>query len=434
MYNGSFEHAFEILSNYGWIIFLVLLTVSFKEFWMVRIVTNYINSLDWVVLELKVPRENIKSAKSMEQVFAAIYGIFSFGFRPWEIYVDGKVEHWVSFEMVGDSNGVHFYVRVPKKNRNLIENAIFSQYPDAELHEVEDYVNRFPKVLPNNEYDLFGADFTLQREDAYPIRTYVDFEDINVKEEEDKLDPVAVIVEDLSRLEEEECVWIQLIVSPADEEEWIKEAKEVIDIEAGKKQKKNKKGIFSGSGEFMSNLARAPITNPEWAAAVEPERMQFRIYTPGEQEYLKAMSRKVSKRGFHALYRSIYVGKKTVYDPKHFEAIVGALQLYTALDGNIMKPRTKETLTKGTKVSKFPWRRPKLLAKRKRLLYKAYVERDIPHPHIPHMFRLKLKTSVFNIEELASLYHPPAISVRAPKLRPTQFKKGEPPVDLPIKL
>jgi len=38
-----------------------------------------------------------------------------------------------------------------------------------------------------------------------------------------------------------------------------------------------------------------------------------------------------------------------------------------------------------------------------------------------------------NIEELASIYHPPTISVRAPQLRPTGFKKGEPPVDLPIK-
>ena len=73
------------------------------------------------------------------------------------------------------------------KNRNLVENAIFSQYPDAELHEVEDYTKRLPQVLPNAEYDLFGADFTLQKEDAYPIRTYIDLEDINVKEEEDKI-------------------------------------------------------------------------------------------------------------------------------------------------------------------------------------------------------------------------------------------------------
>ncbi len=433
MYSEQLAHALDILSSYGWAIFLVLLLVSFKEFWMVRIVTNYINSLEWVVLELKVPRENIKSAKSMEQAFAAIYGIFSFGLRPWEIYVDGKVEHWVSFEMVGDQNGVHFYVRCPKKNRNLVENAIFSQYPAAELHEVEDYVNRFPKVLPDDDYDLFGADFTLQREDAYPIRTYQDFEEINVKEEEDKLDPVAAIVEDLSRLEEGEVVWIQLIVSPADEEEWLKEAKEVIDVEAGKKQKPKKGGIFAGGGEFIGNLSKAAVLSPEWAGALTPEKQFFRIYTPGEQEYLKAMSRKVSKRGFHALYRMVYIGKKEIYDPKHFEAIVGALQLYTALDRNAMKPRTKQTLTKGTKVSRFPWRRPKLLLRRKRLLYKAYVERDIPHPHIPHAFRLKLETSIFNTEELASLYHPPAISVRAPKLRPTQFKKGEPPVDLPIK-
>ena len=433
MFSDLLGQSLEIFFNFGWFIFLSLIALGFKEFWMVRIVTNYIDSIEWVVLEMKIPRENIKSIKSMEQVFAAIYGIYSFGLRPWEKYVEGKVEMWISFEMVGDQNGVHFYVRLPKQNRNLLENAIFSQYPDAELHEVEDYVNRFPKVLPNDEYDLFGSDFILQRNEAYPIRTYIDFEDLRVKEEEDKIDPVAVMTEALSRLEEGEVMWVQLIVRPADEDEWVSKAKAVIDEEAGRTQKGKKQGVIAGSGEFLGNLAKAPMLPPEWAGVADPEKPTFRFYTPGETEALKAMSRKASKRGFHALYRTVYIDRKPDFNPKHYESFVGAIQLYTAIDMNMLKPATKETLTKGTKVSRFPWRRKKLLLRRKRLLYKAYLNREIPQPHIPSAFRLKLQTSIFNTEELASIYHPPAISVRAPKLRPTQFKKGEPPVDLPIK-
>lgn len=429
MLNVDLEKAIYILNNFGWLIFLALAIAMFREFWMVKIVTGYVNSIKWMMLEIKIPRENAKSIRSMEQVFATVYTIYSFGLRPWERFVEGKVESWVSFEITGDETGIHFYVYTPEKHRNLIETAFFSQYPDVELHEVEDYTKSMPKILPNNEYEIFASDIILAKDDAYPIRTYVDFEDLKVEEESDKIDPVSIITETISKLKPGEKVWLQVIVRPADSE-WAKKATQVIDEEAGRKQKAKKMSPTASGGEFLGNLARAPIELPTWSNAPKQEQT-FRFYTPGETEKLKAMSRKASKRAFDTIIRFVYIDKKDEYTGENVESVLGAMQQYATLDMNFFKPN-RDTFTKKSTVSKYFWRRKKLLVKRKLKMYQAYINREIPQPHIPKIFRLKLKTCILNIEELASIYHPPTISVRAPKLRPAQFKKGEPPVDLPI--
>ena len=433
MLSESLGQVVEIIINYGWLIFLGLIFVVFSEFWMVRIVTKYIDSLEWILLEIKIPKDNIKSTQSMEQVFATVYGIYSFGLKPWEKYVEGKVESWLSFEMTGDIDGVHFYVRTPKKHKNLVETAFFSQYPAVELDEAEDYTKSLPSILPNAEYEVFGTDIILAREDPYPIKTYIDFgnENQNVKEEEDKVDPVAVITEAISKLKPGERVWLQLLVRPADPE-WAKKAKALIEEEAGKRQKVQKKGVVAGAGEFLGNLASAPVILPEWSEGSEKQQTVFRLYTPGEQDKLKAMSRKASKRAFDSIYRFVYIDKKEDYTGENVESVIGAIQQFATLDLNFFKPNTK-TFTKKTTVSKWPWMRTKRLAERKQQIYQAYINREIPQPFIPRKFRLDIKTSILNIEELASIYHPPTISVRAPQLRPSGSRKSEPPVNLPIK-
>ncbi len=45
---------------------------------------------------------------------------------------------------------------------------------------------------------------------------------------------------------------------------------------------------------------------------------------------------------------------------------------------------------------------------------------------------LPFKEFILNIEELATIFHPPDIGVRSPLLPRVEAKKGEPPVGLPI--
>ncbi|HQA96255.1 MAG TPA: hypothetical protein PLN18_02705, partial [Candidatus Colwellbacteria bacterium] len=116
----------------------------FKLWWMDTIQTDYLKKLPWMSVEIKVPRENIKSPKSMEQVFANIFGIYSFGLKPEEVVLEGKIEDWISAEIAASHNQIRFIFYFPTKDKNTVQSAIYGQYPDAEITEIEDYT----KILP----------------------------------------------------------------------------------------------------------------------------------------------------------------------------------------------------------------------------------------------------------------------------------------------
>ena len=432
MLNELLGQSFDIFLSFGWIVILVLIIVILRQFWLTRIITNYIDSLDFITLELSIPKENIKSAKSMEQVFATVYGVFSFGLRWWEKFIEGKVESWLSFEMVGTSEGIRFYVRTPKEHRNLIETAFFSQYPNMEIEEVEDYTKSLPRNLPNKEYEIFATDIILGRNDGYPIRTYVEFED-DTEDEDKNVDPISIAAEAMSKLATHEFIWLQLLVRPVDNS-WVDKSKELTEELAGRKKKEKKKKLLAGSSEFAQNLVNAALVHPEWSEGGGQDVSTFRMYTPGEQEAMKAIGRKASKRAFETIWRFVYIDKRDEFTGANIESVFGAIQQFATIDMNFLRPNI-DTLTKKTTVSKIPIssHRNRLLEKRKSLMYQAYINREMPQPRYPAQFKLKHRVSIFNIEELASIYHPPTVVVKAPKLQPLVSKKGGPPVDLPIK-
>jgi len=302
---------------------------------MTYITAKFINNIKWVTLEVNVPKDNIKSMKSMEQVFATVYGVYSFGFRPWEKYVEGAVESWLSFEIEGSSEGIKFYLRIPENSRNLIESAFFSQYPNVEIEEKDDYTRRLPRDLPNDEFDIFGSDILLARENAYPIKTYPDFE-TTLEFEEKSIDPLSVITETMSRLKDNELIWIQLLVEPAGPE-WLSDAGKTLDGVMGKGGPSKKK--FAGTGEFTRNLLTAPVAHPEWSGASSTEAPAPKP-EPGDQDIVKAMRKKMSKRAFNSVIRFIYIDKRDEFSPEYIGSIFGAFHQFATLNMNAFRPNT----------------------------------------------------------------------------------------------
>src|SRR3990167_1043110 len=82
----------------GLIIFLlalyVLVTLG-RIFWLIRIRKKFIDKMEWVILEVKIPKENLKSPKAMEQVFASLHGSYSFSLKWIDKWWYGKVEDWM---------------------------------------------------------------------------------------------------------------------------------------------------------------------------------------------------------------------------------------------------------------------------------------------------------------------------------------------------
>jgi len=419
----------EVLSGWaGLIVFLISLYVLIilgRYWWLIRVRKKFIENIKWVMLEIKIPKENLKSPKAMEQVFASLHATYSFGL----IWVDrwwvGKVEEWMSLEMVGFAHGIHFYAYVPEKYRNLVEASLFSQYPEAEIHEAEDYTGKFGDDLPNDTYDIFGTDFILARENYYPIKTYQFFEE-NI--EERRLDPIANISEAMSGLKSDEMIWLQLLIRPTGNI-WRSEAEEVINKVMGRTPKAPPQGIGDALIQFLSNLILAPVQYPTWSKGGGEEKPTDRkMPTPGEQEFLKAIENKISKLGFEAILRFIYLDKKDSFTASNVAAVMGAMRQFGTQNLNSLRPNAS-TLTVPRVVGKI-FRKRRLL-KRKKKLFKSYLKREMPlEPKIP--FVLRFKTSVFSIEELATLYHPPIAAAGAPSLKPLEAKKGSSPPNLPI--
>jgi hypothetical protein len=403
----AFGIIFGLLINYWWLYLPVFLFfiwfVSFENLNRLR----YLTSLEWVILEIKIPRDINKSPKAMEQIFAALYGIY-FGPVKWkEKFFKGKVPDWFVFEIAGTGGEIHFYVRTPKKFRNLVESQIYAQYPDAELIEVEDYLSGLPLSLPNNEYDLWGGELVLSKEDAYPIRTYLDFEEKssgpNVAK---RIDPIASFAETIASLEYREYIIIQLLIRPAGDD-WIKKGQAVIDKLLGKKQKPKEdwlqKIILGIDAVFGGGT-------PPVAEQSKEERL-----TPGKQDIIEAIERSFTKLGFESGIRMVYIYPKDMFHLTHLAALNGAFKQFASPSLNSFKLNGMTTPpSKG-----FMWRQ------------KAYKRKSEQYRLLRKGLFVK-KPIVLNTEELATIYHFPDITVKAPLLPRVESRKGEPPAGLPI--
>jgi len=116
--------------------------------------------------------------------------------------------------MVSQGGDIHFFIRVLSEFRNLIESNIYAQYPEAEISQVDDYVNSVPvDITDSNDYDIWGTELILIKDNAYPIRTYPEFER-DAMNEDQRIDPVSTLLEVMSRISPDEQIWIQTIVRP----------------------------------------------------------------------------------------------------------------------------------------------------------------------------------------------------------------------------
>src|SRR5579862_3031256 len=129
-----------------WFFAPLIAAIIFWEFWKLYLHVRFLKGIRWKVLEIKVPKNILKTPKAMEQIFAAAHAPYTYGIRTYDKYIKGVDEMFMSFELVGSSGETHFYLRVPEQFRNMMEAAIFAQYPDAEIFEVDDYLHELPEV------------------------------------------------------------------------------------------------------------------------------------------------------------------------------------------------------------------------------------------------------------------------------------------------
>lgn len=127
---------------------------------------RYFSRLDWVMLEIKMPKEITKSPQAMEVVISLMHQPTSGSLIAQ--YIQGRVWSWFSLEIASFGGDIHFFIRCEKKFKNTVESTIYSQYPEVEVFEVDDYTNKVPYGMPGSDWDFWGVEWKFGQRGLLP--------------------------------------------------------------------------------------------------------------------------------------------------------------------------------------------------------------------------------------------------------------------------
>ena len=150
-------------------------------------------SLDAIVYEIRVPKNNEVEAQAADQMFSNLLAIGSQDKdNNWKDVF--KANSFISFEVVAFPQSIKFYVVASKSLTNIIEKTINGSYAAAE-------------VIPKMEYNIFAKDckvefaqLKLETDNYKPIKTY----------EEMPTDSMASLLATMTKLAENEAVVYQV--------------------------------------------------------------------------------------------------------------------------------------------------------------------------------------------------------------------------------
>lgn len=252
-------------------------------------------SIDSVLLQVAVPRNNEFKIDVMDQMISGLYSIKKGG---WKQKFD--VQPTVSLEIVARQEDIRFYIWAPKKIKDLVEKQIHGSYPDAEVLEVDEYNIFFP------EGKVAYKSFQLGKNNFYPIKTFKDH----------ATDPMTGISAALAKLGSGEAAAIQILISPA-ESTWQKEG-----------------------GKFISDTKKQES---------DPERAKFS--TPAKT--LEAIEGKIAKPGFETSIRIIAVSTDENLAKGHITNISSAFSQFA---GDLNNLKARKIYSKGSFMEDFLYR------------------------------------------------------------------------------
>jgi hypothetical protein len=412
----------KFLYMFGWIPLAYIILWGAKELWMLYIQIQWGSQQKYTLLAIDIPKLNMQSPKAVESIFIYLLGAHG-NLNLIEIYWEGKYQLSFSLEIASIEGYTQFIIRTPAAFKNLVESAIYSQYPDAEITEIDDYTEGFPRKFPDQQYDIWGSEFIQSHPQAYPIKTYPEFLDSMGKPEEQFKDPMATLMDLCSSLQKGEHLWYQIIINPLGFD-WIgigdKEVKKIMKEKDPPKQNIVDKlaALFIGSLEFIGNLFYTTEAAKTETKTEDPLKMMN--LKPAEKKRVESIQMKVSKMGFATKMRMVYVAEKEVLNKaKVVNGFVGYLKQFTDLDLNGLKPDSAKTATS----TAYFFKNYRLNIKKNKIM-NNYIGRDLTSGRSP---------GVFNTEELATLWHFPVdTAVKAPLIQKAPGRKGEPPMSLPM--
>ena len=183
---------------------LILLSYFLFLWWKYR--GREKQSLEFVLLQVTVPKDNEVKIDAAEQFFSALASLSHGGFLSFL-----KNQDHLSFEIVARPGDIRFYVSVHHHLRDLVEKQIYGMYPGAEIKEVDEY----------NLFDEKGkvafAALILKSSDYNPMKVYKDL----------PVDPLSAVTSALAKMQPGEGAAIQILMTPAGDK-WKKMGKSYV--------------------------------------------------------------------------------------------------------------------------------------------------------------------------------------------------------------
>lgn len=417
----------------------LLLTVWSWRFWKMYVNQKFLVKFnnDCILLEIKLPREITKSPLATEIALASL--LQSGGVSNWygKLF-DGNLPAYSSLEIASLEGVIHFYIRIHKKFRPLVEANFYAQYPGIEIVEVEDYTKKIryhhlsndvstwsasyklgakwtptdPKTgEPYKDKDNKGKDYTMPA-DFLPIKTYVDFELDKNPDEEFKIDPITPLLEFMGGISKGEYFWYQILIQDesvydtkrmpkfyvnatnhdhlslsdlADDRKkqirtasWNKKDEEYFDEYGDLKVKKS--GTKDAEGKDVMVAAMYKETK-----AVPKKEMEL---TPEEKEELETINKKLSKPLALVLPRLVYITKKENFDGRQIQNILSFGKPYKGSNSfGFSCSDPYDFSWEKMKGKRTHWRSEEI--------FEEYVEREGFFPHIPERKALDKMEDLF---------------------------------------
>jgi hypothetical protein len=205
-------------------------------------------SLEFVLLQVIVPKDNEIKIDAAEQFFATFASLKKSG----GMLADFKAQPHISFEIVALHESIKFFISCHRSHKDLIEKQINGAYPDADIKEMPEY-----NIFAEESKTAYVA-LKLRAADYLPIKTYRDL----------PTDPLSAVTSALAKMQPGEGAAIQMIVGPNGDGKWK---------EHGKKWLKKEK-------------------DPGKEGSPKP---------PPDAKQLEAVEGKVSKAGFDTVIRIV---------------------------------------------------------------------------------------------------------------------------------
>lgn len=221
----------------------------------------------------------------------------------------------MSFEIVAHDGLVYYYAVVPTVLIDIVKQAVAAAYPSARLQEVTEH-NVFSQV--GKMSGTIGGEFTLKKEYAYPIATYL----------ESKRDASRALLNAISSATREDGIGIQLLIRPANEG-WTKSS--IFKADQIAKDKGKKTGI-------QSLVAPKDIMEALWKPPEQKEvKAEDKQLNAVEQAAVEAIQEKTRYPGFQVLIRVVVSSNTSSRAQALMQNIVAAFALFDSPSFNGFK-------------------------------------------------------------------------------------------------